>query len=151
VSDDPHREEIDMGGTAAAGIALAAATVLLWKNRLPRIASLLMLVAGAGITDGIIGRYMHNGVDWGSHLVGQLTSRAIGVAVPAVLAVVLAMVFVHDMWPKHRATRITAAVAFVLPVLIAGLPGLAGSVLGSAVDTLRSVTVNALGSIFGGA
>jgi hypothetical protein len=151
VSAGDRQEETHMEGTAAGGIALAVAAVLLWKDRLPKITALLMLAAGAGITGGVIGRLMQRGVDWAAGWVGQLTSQAIGVAVPAVLAVVFTVLFIHDMWPHHPATRVTAVVAFFVPVLAVGLPGAAGSVLSSALDALRSVTTGAVASIFGGA
>lgn len=138
-----------MIGTATAVIALAIAGVLIWKNRMPKTVALLTLVAGGGIAGGVAGDLLHRGLNWTSDLVGQLTSQAFGVAVPAVLAVVALIVYVHDMWPKHKAGRDTAVVGLALPVLVTGMAGAAGSLANQVIDMAGSGASAAFSALFG--
>lgn len=139
-----------MGGTAVAVIALAIAGVLTWKRKASKIVALLALVAGGGLQAGWLGGMLSQGIAAATSLVGSLTSAAFGVAVPAVLAVAGLIVYVHDMWPKHSAGRLTAGIGLVLPTLIASLGGAAGSIAGSGVSAIGSAVGGALGALFGG-
>lgn len=136
-------------GTAVAVIALAIAGVLTWKHRMPKIVALLALVAGSGLQTGWVGQMLDAGMDGVASLVGALTSAAFGVAVPAVVAVVSLIVYVHDMWPKHSAGRVTAAIGFLLPTLVTYLGGAAGSLSGSGVDMVGNSVGKVLGALFG--
>lgn len=137
-------------GTAVAVIALAIAAVLTWKHKMPKIVALLTLVAGSGLQTGWVGRMLGAGVDAVAALVGSATSAAFGVAVPAVVAVVAFIVYVHDMWPRHSAGRVTAGIGLLLPTLIEYLGGAAGSLSGSGVDMVGNAVGRALGALFGG-
>lgn len=137
-------------GTAVAVIALTIAGVLMWKRKMPKIVALLMLVAGGGLQAGWLGGILASGIDAAAALAGSLTSAAFGTAVPAVLAVVGLIVYVHDMWPKHSAGRLTAGIGLVLPALVSYLGGAAGSIAGSGVDAIGGAIGGALGALFGG-
>lgn len=137
-------------GTAVAVIALAIAGVLVWKHKMPKIVALLAVVAGSGLQSGWLGQLLHAGVNGVASMVGSLTNAAFGVAVPAVVAVVALIIYVHDMWPRHNAGHLTAALGFVLPTLITYLGGAAGSLSGSGVDMVSSVIGRALAALFGG-
>lgn len=137
-------------GVTTAVIALAIAGTLTWKRKLPKIVALLALVAGAGLTSGWVGNTLHSCVGALADLVGSFTSSAFGVAVPAVIAVVGLIIFVHDIWPRHSASRLTAGVGLVLPVLLTYLGGVAGSAAGSVIDGISSAASSALTALFGG-
>lgn len=137
-------------GTAIAVIALAIAGVLTWKHKMPKIVALLTLVAGGGLQTGWVGRMLEAGVDAVAALVGSATSAAFGVAVPAVVAVVALIIYVHDMWPRHSAGRVTAGIGLLLPTLIEYLGGAAGSLSGAGVDMVGNAVGRALGALFGG-
>lgn len=139
-----------MGSTAAAAIALAVGLVLMWLKVMPKIVALLMLAAGGAITGGFVGNLLARGAEGAFGLVGSLTSAAVGVAVPAVLAIAAAIVVVHDLWPKHNANRITAVLAFALPVLAVSIPGAAGSALGRVIESFSSTSLSAITAVFGG-
>lgn len=135
-----------MGSAAAAAIALAVALVLMWLRVTPKIVALLMLAAGGAITGGFVGSLLERGAEGAFRLVGSLTSAAVGVAVPAVLAIVV----IHDLWPKHRANHVTAVLAFALPVLAVSVPGAVGSGLAQAIESFSSTSISALTAVFGG-
>jgi len=136
---------------ATAVICLAVAGVLWWKRRAPKTVALLALVAGAGITAGALGGLVRQLLGAVSGLIGQLTTQAVGVAVPTVLAIVLLMTYAHDMWPKHPTTTTTAVLGFLLPITIAGVPGIVGSTTTTAIAMLGNGVSALVGSLFGGA
>lgn len=139
-----------MGSAAAAAIALAVALVLMWLQVTPKIVALLMLAASGAITGGFVGSLLERGAEGAFRLVGSLTSAAVGVAVPAVLAIVAAIIVIHDLWPKHRANHVTAVLAFALPVLAVSVPGAVGSGLAQAIESFSSTSISALTAVFGG-
>ncbi|HEY3263311.1 MAG TPA: hypothetical protein VGJ95_24065 [Pseudonocardiaceae bacterium] len=135
---------------ATAVICLAIAGVLWWKRRAPKTVALLALVAGAGITTGALGGMLRQLLGAVSGLVGQLTTQAVGVAVPTVLAVVLLLAYLDDMWPKHKATTVTALFGFLLPIAVASVPGIVGSTTRVAIATLGNGVSALVASLFGG-
>lgn len=137
-------------GVATAVIALAIAGTLMWKRRLPTIVALLALVAGVGLSGGFVGSLLHKGIDAAASMVGSLTSAAFGVAVPAVLAIVALIVFVHDVLPGSKATRLTAGIGLALPPLLTYLGGAVGTLAGSGADTLGDAVSGVLSALFGG-
>jgi len=136
---------------ATAVICLAVAGVLWWKRRAPKTIALLAMVAGAGITAGTLGGLVRQLLSTVSSLVGQLTTQAVGVAVPTVLAIVLLMAYVDDMWPKHRATTVTAVFGFLLPITVAGVPGIVGETTTATIAMLGDGVSALIASLFGGA
>lgn len=138
-----------VGGTVAA-IAAAMVVFLTWRKKAPTFTALLALVVGAGITGGIFGRTMREIVHWLQTLTSELTSKAFGMAVPAVLAVVLLLWFLHDLHPKHKASHTTAAVALVLPLVVSSIPGVAGTVAVSVLGVIQSAMTAVVQAVFGG-
>lgn len=134
-----------------ASVALAiTATVtvfLLWRRKAPKTVALLALVVGAGLSGGAIGHLLRQLVDSLSNVTGQMTAQLIGVAVPAVLGVWVVLHFSHDMLPSQGASRMTAVMAFLLPLVGALIPGALGAFVLSTshlVETSVSDLVNAL-------
>jgi hypothetical protein len=125
-----------MTSSVTAVIALAIAGVLMWKKKFPKLVAFLTLVAGASITGGLISGWMQATVDWISRIVGAVTSQAFGVAVPAVMTVIMVLVYVLDMWPKHTPTRITAIIGLFLPLVAVAMPGEAGSAISQFITML---------------
>lgn len=139
-------------GIVTAVIALAIAGTLTWKRKLPKIVSLLTLVAGSGLTAGFLGRMLYRGAHWAAGLTGTATSAAFGVAVPSVLAIVAAIIYVHDVWPGHKASRFTTpTIGLLLPALVSYMGGAAGSLAGSGVHMLGIGFGHLIDAIFGGA
>ena len=97
-------------------IAFVAFVILHWLNIMPKIRAVAALVAGAGITAGVIGRVMRAGAAWLTHLAGTATAVLLGAAIPAALAISLLIIFVHDMHPRRKASRRTALIGFALPI-----------------------------------
>jgi hypothetical protein len=76
-----------------------------------------------------------------------VTAELLGVAVPAVLGVWVVLHFSHDMMPSQGASRMTAVMAFMLPLVGALIPGALGAFVLSTsqlVETSVSDLVNAL-------
>jgi hypothetical protein len=130
-----------------ATIAAVLALLLAWKRKAPKITALLALIAGAGLTAGMIGTYTSRFVTYTQGLTATATNQAVGVAVPAILGITLAFIVLHDMWPKHNASRFTAVAAFFLPVVAASIPG----PFGDGVRALINGVVGVGGGLIGGA
>lgn len=139
-----------MGGTVTAVISLAIAVVLAWRRRAPKVVALLALVAGAGITSGTVGRLIRQTLDTVTRLVGDLTTQAVGAAVPSVLAVVLVVLFFHDLLPRSRASRATAVNGLFLPAVATSLPGAAGAFVVSLIGMVGTLIAGLVGAVFGG-
>lgn len=125
-------------------LAFVAFLVLHWLNILPKTRAVAALIAGAGITTGLLGSLLRDGAEWLTRLAGTVTAVLVGAAVPAALAVALLIIFVHDMHPRRKASRRTAVIAFVLPLLlsaagITALSSLPGDVTQAVTTTITSV------------
>jgi hypothetical protein len=92
-------------------------------------------------TSGFIGRMLGDIGTWAQHAFGSVTNWAIGVPLAAGLAIVVAIVVIHDLHPKNSATKRTGYLAIALGVFVAvgvaGIPALAG---------LRGVIVSLMGN-----
>ncbi len=127
-------------------IAFVAFVVLHWLNIMPKIRAVAALMAGAGITAGVLGRVMRAGAAWLTHLTGTATTVLLGAAIPAALAISLLIIFVYDMHPRRKASRRTALIGFALPVLLstagitalAAIPGGISSTITSTVHSIQS-------------
>jgi hypothetical protein len=129
-------------------VALALAGVFFYLKKVPKITAILALAGGSGVTGGIGGHLLTQSVTWTSTMLGQITATVVGIAVPFILAIVLAIIFVHDVWPKNKATKRTAGIGLVLPTLVAGIPGSAGLAATSAIAMFGTLMSNLVGSIF---
>jgi hypothetical protein len=81
-------------------------------------------------TSGWIGRVLGDVATWVAHLAGTLTANVLGSAFEAALFIGLAVVFIHDLHPKHQSGRRTQQIGIGLGALIAagvtGIPALSG-------------------------
>lgn len=127
------------GQGAAAILLLTVALLLMWKRKAPKLTTVLMIGAGAGI-GGLIGQWIDVGASW----VTSLLAMVLGGAAGAVISVVLAFIVGHDMWRGHAANRLTIASGFLLPVFVVG-----GGLLGQIVNGIANL-VNRFGSVLAG-
>lgn len=137
-------------GVGVGAIALAVAAFMLWKNKAPKVVAALVLLGSASISGGVFGNVQHRLTDWIDQFSSTASAQVFGVAVPAMIAVFGVLWFVHDMWPKNKASRATSVVAFVTPALAASIPGAAGTLVLSALGLLTTLTGAGVQAIFGG-
>lgn len=128
-----------MALTAAevSGLCLIFWIVFRWLGIFAKTRAVLALVAAIGI-GGFLGRALARVVTWLSHLTGTVTGWALGVAIPAALFLVLAVILIHDLHPKKGASARTDYVALAVgALLVAGVTGIpALAPLASALQAL---------------
>lgn len=132
--------------TAVAFIALVIGLVLMFLGRLPTIVGVLLFVAGYGLAG--IG-WIQRGLAWVITELGRLGTAVLGVGAAVVatgLVVGLLILFVHDLHPKHTASRRTAWVGLLLGVLALAVGGSMGALLHGGGDALTQ----AFSTLFGG-
>jgi hypothetical protein len=128
-----------------AGLCLIFWVLFAWLGIFAKTRAVLALLAAIGL-GGVLGRALVRVVTWLQHLTGTATGWALGVALPGALFLVLAVVFAHDMHPKHGATRRTAYVAFgVGALLVAGVTGIPA--LAPVASALQSLPASAAGFV----
>lgn len=118
-------------------IALAAALVILWRHSWSgsRVTVLLMLAGGAGIAagGGLLSEWLTRAGQWLASLATDATATAVGVGMPALVAVAAAVWVAVDLRDKqiHPATP---WVALCLPtlVMVTGAMAVAGDWLSGA-------------------
>jgi hypothetical protein len=101
-----------------------------WLGIFAKLRAVLALIGVIGIADGgFLGRLI---ADTGSALqraVGAVTAWAFGASLAAAVFIVLVVIFIHDLHPKHGASKRTGWVALllgaVLVVGVAQIPALA--------------------------
>lgn len=126
-----------ISGGAVAVIAFGLALLLLYKRgwKPSRIVVVLMLLAGFGLTGGILG----SGILAATRALGEAastaTARGFGVAVPIVLLVIAVAWVVIDM--KDRTITVpTPWIALAIPTLMVALGGLYVGIGGEALSTI---------------
>lgn len=110
-----------------AGAALLALFAVFYYLRIfPTITAIFGLVSVVCLgLSGWIGRVLTDIAGWIVHLTNTVTADAIGETFAGVLALVLIVIFLHDMHPRHQTRQRTAWVGVALGVLIvAGLTGI---------------------------
>jgi hypothetical protein len=131
--------------TGLAGLCLIFWLLFHWLNIFAKTRAFLALVAAIGI-GGFIGIALARLVTWLTHMTGTVTAWALGVALPSALFLVLAAILIHDLHPKHGATRRTAYIAFgVGALLVAGVTGIPA--LAPAASALQSLPANIAGFV----
>lgn len=103
-------------------------------------------VVAVGVT-GFLGRILGDVGVWAQHAFGAVTGWAVGVPLAAGLFIVLGIIFVHDLHPKHSTGKRTGWIGLALGVLVAvgvaGIPALNGlhgfivRLLGSATSVIN--------------
>jgi hypothetical protein len=117
-----------------------------WLNILPTVRAIFAFLGTILIaTDGFVGHALTAIATWLAHLGGTVTGIAFGVAVPSIAAIIFGVIFIHDLMPKHGASKRTGWAGIVLAALIVtGATGIAalnnvGSAVHSGVGTVTSI------------
>lgn len=104
------------------GIALVAAFLFFWLGILPKTQVILAFIGTCIVTGGLFGSLLTRAADLVSNLLGTLTGKVFGVAIPGLLVIVLLIIFIHDLLPKKSAGKRTFWVGIALAAcLVAGL------------------------------
>lgn len=103
-------------------VALVVAFTLFGLGIMPKTQVILGFIGTCIVTTGLFGSLLTRGVTLVSHLTNTLTGKIFGVAVPGLLVIVLVIVFIHDLAPKHSSGRRTFFIGIALAAsLAAGL------------------------------
>ena len=103
-------------------VALVVAFTLFWLGIMPKTQVILGFIGTCVVTTGLFGTLLEKGVRLVSNLTDAVTARVFGVAVPGLIVIVVAIVFVHDLMPKHSAGRRTFFIGIALAAALgAGL------------------------------
>lgn len=103
-------------------LALVLAGLFYWLGVFPKIQVLLGFVGTCIVTGGLFGSLLTKAVTFVSNLLGTLTGKIFGVAIPGILVIILLVLFVHDLSPKKNAGKRTFWVGVALAAcLVAGL------------------------------
>ena len=118
-----------MSGLTLAGIGvlcLALFGVFHWLSIFATVRAIFAFVGVCLIgAVGWVGRMLADVATWAAHLGGSTTGWAFGIAVPAVVFLVLAVILLHDLHPRHGATKRTGWIAIaVAALLVAGVSGI---------------------------
>jgi hypothetical protein len=131
---------------AAAAISFALALLLMRKKAWPRAVPWLMLVAGLGVA-GLFGTLLDRFAGTLERVTGAGTAAVFGVAVPALLAVLMGVYLFLHLKPRGvPPTRLTAFTALLFPAVLAtlggtfaGLSAVAGDFTGALGQTLGAL------------
>ena len=103
-------------------LALVAAGMFYWLGILPKIQVILAFIGTCIVTGGLFGHLLTRGVTLVSNLLGTLTGKIFGAAVPGLLVIILGILFIHDLLPKNTTGKRTFWVGIALAAcLVAGL------------------------------
>jgi len=134
-----------LSAAGVAGLCLVFWLLFHWLGIFAKTRTVLALVAAIGL-GGFIGRALARVVTWLTHLTGTVTGWTLGVALPSALFLVLAAILIHDMHPKHGASRRTAYIALgVGALLVAGVTGIPA--LAPLASALKSLPANIAGFV----
>lgn len=126
-----------------AGLCLIFWVLFAWLGIFAKTRAVLALLAAIGL-GGFLGRVLVRAAAWLQHLTGAVTGWALGVALPAALFLVLAVILAHDLHPRHQAGRRTAYVALGTgTLLVAGVTGIPA--LAPVASALQSLPANVAG------
>ncbi|KQC35045.1 hypothetical protein UK82_28725 [Frankia sp. ACN1ag] len=89
-------------GAVSAAIPLFVIGLLLWQRRVPRVAALLALLAGAALSRGWLYTAIHAGTHAANMVINEVTRTTLGGAVPGALALVLAIYYVLQLIPDEN-------------------------------------------------
>lgn len=124
---------------AVAVLALALALMLKRHRRAGKTQVVLMLIAGFGI-GGLLGSVLAKAGALLAHVTTTGTAKVFGVAVPAVLVVVLLIELVMQLHPKNKTPHhSTMWLALLLPAVLAVSGGVWASLGGHAGSVLAGI------------
>ena len=112
-------------------LSLALFAVFYFLGILATVTAFLGLVAVVLVgTQGWLGRTLVTITAWTQGKIGSITADALGAAFTGALTVVLVVIFIHDVHPKHSAGKRTAWIGVALGAVIVagttGIPALSG-------------------------
>jgi hypothetical protein len=110
------------------------------NKKLPKVATLLWIAAGAGVAT-LVGGLM------AALPFLEQAARFIW-WIPAGLFLWGLMTVVHDLWPRHRADDVTGTWALMLPVFAALVGGAVPGAVGRFAGALNSAAAFAVGAMF---
>ena len=103
-------------------LALVVAFMFYWLGVLPKIQVILAFIGTCIVTGGLFGSLLTRGVTLVSNLLGTVTGKIFGVAIPGLLVIILLILFIHDLSPRKNAGKRTFWVGIALAAcLVAGL------------------------------
>lgn len=113
-------------------ILLALFAVFYWLKIFATLTAILGLVAVVMIGgNGVIGGLLVRLTTWLISVTGHITAWAFGGTVLAIVFIVAAVIYVHDLHPRHKAGRRTHHLGLLIGLLIVagatGIPALAGA------------------------
>lgn len=131
---------------AIGAICLVLFGVFYWLAVLPTTRAILAFIGGILIgSSGFIGHALTAIGGWLSHIGAALTGWAFGFPVLAAVTVIVGIVFIHDLLPKHSAGKRTGWAGLILAGLIVagatGIPALnsVGTTIQGAVTSAQTI------------
>ncbi len=141
----------ELSASVVAVLALGIALTIMWRRgwQASRLTVVLMLLAGFGITAGLVGQLLTRGGETIAAGISTGTAQLFGVGVPLLLVAVMITVLVVDMKDRviHKATP---WVALALPNTLAVVGGIYVGLGNSALGLLGQGMTNiatVLGSV----
>ena len=112
-------------------LLLVLFAVFYWLGILPVVTAVIGFIGAVIVgTSGWLGRVAADVAGWVQHLLGTVTADLLGVSFVGILAVILLVIFIHDLSPKKSTGKRTAWIGVALGLLIAvgatGIPALDG-------------------------
>lgn len=135
-------------GVLGLGLVLAAAfAVFYWLRIFATLTAVLGLIAVVMLGgNGVIGAILIAVMRWLVRLVNDASVWAFGGAITAAVFLFLAVVFIHDLHPRHAAGRRTAHIGLALGLLlVAGLTGF--SALSGAAGGIQHSTLTVFSNL----
>lgn len=83
--------------SVSAAVPLFFVAVLLWRRKLPRVAALLGLLAGTGLSGGWLKTAIDFVLHWTTWLVNLVTTTTVGGVVPGALALLMCIYYVLEL------------------------------------------------------
>lgn len=102
--------------------ALVVAGVLAWLRILPKLRAVLAFIGVCIVTGGLFGSFLARAAGWVESWSNTTTGKIFGVALPGIIVIVLGIVLLYDLHPKHGASKRTMWIAGALAAfLVAGI------------------------------
>lgn len=134
-------------------VALIAGIILYLSKIWPKAQIVLMLLAGAGMSAGVIGGGIYDGVAGAIAWVSGATTWGFGAPVPGLLAIVAAIIITVGWmgkvgWMRGHQRHVVPAVALLAPVtwyLTGGIFGPLAVIIGSIGSALGGIFFGSMG------
>jgi hypothetical protein len=136
--------------TAAIGLIALVAAAALWftGQNAPRLTVLLVMTGTSGILGTPVGAWLRSASDWLNQTTNSITARWAGTTVTGLLAGVATFVLIIRM-KDNKVDNWTLALAVLVPVSVASIPGPLGHAAYTAVVAVVAVIGWAISQAFG--